>query len=678
MNKSAYYLISDIHLERKNEYKKQFLLDSINKKIEDNKSLDIKTIIVFSGDVDNGTKAYEWMSKINAEIVYVAGNHEFWNKDYYETLEDLKKSPSHVHFLNNDFIEVGDYIFVGATMWTDVGKTLNPSLIHLSNGVMNDNYNITAKYWYNNPKNVKDLKKVVNEYNLDSYIEKAKWNVLIEQEENEKTLKFFNDFSKVHHHLKKFKEVYDNADKELKNKYFPLTKEKYEAIKKASDLKKYSYRQWLYICNQYKILGYDEISEEEIENITGEHEKIFKKLSLMNLSKEIIMVSHHLPFLEERLVGYYSHIQDNHKLYNEKADNKIYAIRDGLDDYPYHNYFYRIGKGEFSRDESILEAIHYSNNGTINLPTNFLNIVKTWCHGHDHQLNYQDYVKGTPIVTNPLSYSLDVFSFSENGVHLNDSYKQYHQIDSDDKEQAEIDELKSVVLKEIKINKNGNDDDVLKLWIFSMMDFEKIKFLLTNVTIGCKKLFTYLAKNPQFSLEEITDKQQQKIMDMFFSNHYYYQKLKEDLNKLDLAYSMRMDANFSYANRFNGLYSKEITQYFLTDSNDFSMDFDLTEKMTEFQYSYITDSLFKNLYYLNKSMKKIKHFESIIDCLKDKKSVTDFFDTELPELYPKESKKIEYLFPSQLSQKKNKLLDKYMTPEIKEKLAKKMKERFNF
>ena len=77
-------------------------------------------------------------------------------------------------------------------------------------------------------------------------------------------------------------------------------------------------------------------------------------------------------------------------------------------------------------------------------------------------------------------------------------------------------------------------------------------------------------------------------------------------------------------------------------------------------------------------MKKIKHFESIIDCLKDKKSVTDFFDTELPELYPKESKKIEYLFPSQLSQKKNKLLDKYMTPEIKEKLAKKMKERFNF
>ena len=38
MTQYVHYLISDIHLERKNEYKKAFLLESINKVIEKNKN----------------------------------------------------------------------------------------------------------------------------------------------------------------------------------------------------------------------------------------------------------------------------------------------------------------------------------------------------------------------------------------------------------------------------------------------------------------------------------------------------------------------------------------------------------------------------------------------------------------------------------------------------------------
>jgi len=46
MSKYVYYVISDIHLERKNEYQKQFLLDAINKVINDN-TLEKKRQLLF-------------------------------------------------------------------------------------------------------------------------------------------------------------------------------------------------------------------------------------------------------------------------------------------------------------------------------------------------------------------------------------------------------------------------------------------------------------------------------------------------------------------------------------------------------------------------------------------------------------------------------------------------------
>ena len=468
MEKYAYYLISDIHLERKNEYKKKFLLDGINLVIEKNKKEGKETIVVFSGDVDNGTNAYEWFKNINAKIIYTAGNHEFWKNDYYETLDNLQKDvPQNISFLHNDFTECGDYIFVGATMWTDVGKSLNEDLKHVSNGIMNDNYNITAKKWYT-PRNIEKLKSIMPRHTLENRKENFSWNILIEQEENEKTIQFFKDFTVVRNQMLKLKEEYDNSDKNLNAKYLKITQEKYDAIHKASKVKDYTYKQWLLICKEFNLLGYEEVSDEMIQNASVEKEKIFHKLSHMDYSKELIVVSHHLPFLEERLIGHYSHTTNDHKLINHKADNSIYNIRNGLEDYPYHNYFYRIAKGEFSRDESIVEAIHYSNNGAVNLPKSLYTQVKAWCHGHDHTLNYQDYVKGVNIITNPLSYSLDVFTFSESGVHLNDSYKRFHKIDTEEKEQKEVETLRHLILKPMHLNKIDNKDELIKLWGLSL------------------------------------------------------------------------------------------------------------------------------------------------------------------------------------------------------------------
>lgn len=680
MTQYVHYLISDIHLERKNEYKKAFLLESINKVIEKNKNDDKETIIIFSGDVDNGTKGYEWFNKINAQIIYVAGNHEFWANDYYETVENLQKqAPKHVHFLHNDFIECGEHIFVGATMWTDVGKSLNEDLKYVSNGIMNDNYNITAQKWYTE-KNKENLKSISPRWGFEDKIEKQGWNILVEQEENEKSIQFFKDFAKIRNQLLRFRKEVSTASQQLTQKYSPMSQEKYDALMHASKLTNYTYKQWLFLCKEHNLIGYEEVSQSMIDNVTSEEEKIYKKLVKINYYKELIVVSHHLPFLEERLIGYYSHIEKSKKLYNEKADSPIYTIRNGLNDYPHHNYFYRIGKGDFGRDESILEAVHYSNNGAVNLPEYFLKDVKTWCHGHDHTLNYQDFVKSIPIITNPMSYSLDVFIFSEKGIHLNDGYKRYHKIDSDEKELAEVEKLRTLVLKDIHFNSHKNEDknEMIKLWVLSLMDFDKVSKLIENFSQSNKKAFTYLAKNPQFSIGEMTDKQYQKIQEFIFANYYYHKELLKELDKLDMAYAARKDIEFSYMNKVNKLYSKEISNYFLEDSQyNISVENYTQEMMEDYGYSLLTSQLFKNIYFMNKAVKKIKHLAPILKKYEEIEAITELFNQEIPDLYPKEPKN-NYLFDRDLEEKKNKILDKYMTEEVTKEKERRYKERFNF
>lgn len=674
--KHAYYVISDIHLERKNEYKKKFLSDSINLVVQDNKKQNIQTVVVFSGDVDNGLQGYEWLNKIDAQIVYVAGNHEFWNNDYYHTIEQLKSNaPSHVHFLHNDFVECGDYIFVGSTMWTDVGKTLNSSLKYVSNGVMNDNYNITAKQWYTE-ENIKKIKEITPEYGYKN-IEEYRWNILIEQEENQKTIDFLNDFTNIRKQLLKLKQAYDTSDQNLKRKYSSLTQEEYEAIHKAIKLKQFSYKDWLIFCQQFNLLGYKEIDEKLINAVSPQQELIFNKLSDINYSKELIVVSHHLPFLEERLIGYYSHIENSEKLFNQKANSVIYTIRDGLNDYPQHNYFYRISKGEFSRDESIVEAVHYSNNGAINLPRDLYENAKAWCHGHDHTLNYQDYVKGVNIVTNPLSYSLDVFKFTEKGIFLHDTYKKYHKILSEQQELEEVEKLGKLVLKPIIINQLKNKNDLIKLWVFNLMDKEQLLSLLESFSQNNKKFFTYMAKNPQFSIGQLNDKQYQKIQEFTFANYYYFNEINKILDNLDLAHAARFENDFSYMRKINNQYEKNISNYFYTDKNKIMVDSFSKEAIEDYGYDYLTTQLFTNIYYLNKGVKRIKHIISLCDSYGQIDSITQLFNTTLPDLYPKE-KNEDYLFDRQLYQKKQDIMKKYITEEIENIKKEQYNKKYNF
>jgi Icc-related predicted phosphoesterase len=68
-------------------------------------------------------------------VVYVAGNHEFYDSGFLNTratLVNFVSQYSNVYYLEKDFIELEGYTFVGATLWTDMNKGDPSTKWHLS------------------------------------------------------------------------------------------------------------------------------------------------------------------------------------------------------------------------------------------------------------------------------------------------------------------------------------------------------------------------------------------------------------------------------------------------------------------------------------------------------------------------------------------------------------------
>jgi predicted phosphodiesterase len=73
-------------------------------------------------------------------VIYIAGNHEFYNGKWVKGLEYLRnecvKFPN-VHFLERDTVKIDDVTFVGGTLWTDMNKH-DPLTLHAVRDMMND------------------------------------------------------------------------------------------------------------------------------------------------------------------------------------------------------------------------------------------------------------------------------------------------------------------------------------------------------------------------------------------------------------------------------------------------------------------------------------------------------------------------------------------------------------
>jgi predicted phosphodiesterase len=92
-------------------------------------TLNSADVIVLASDIGLGSDGMAWARKSfpNQEIIYVAGNHEFYGSQRCHAIEKMRSASIEygIHFLDDDVLELQDpetktsIRFLGATLWTD-------------------------------------------------------------------------------------------------------------------------------------------------------------------------------------------------------------------------------------------------------------------------------------------------------------------------------------------------------------------------------------------------------------------------------------------------------------------------------------------------------------------------------------------------------------------------------
>ena len=81
-------------------------------------------------------------------VIYVAGNHEFYDGKWMQTLETLRQECeqfNNVYFLERETKVIDDVTFIGATLWTDCNK-YDPLTLHALRDMMNDYRSIRKEF----------------------------------------------------------------------------------------------------------------------------------------------------------------------------------------------------------------------------------------------------------------------------------------------------------------------------------------------------------------------------------------------------------------------------------------------------------------------------------------------------------------------------------------------------
>ncbi len=84
-------------------------------------------VIIAAGDIGIHKQGIDWLKSSTKPVIYVAGNHEFYDQEYLTTLDELRRSSedSNVRFLENRSCVIDGVRFLGCTLWTQLGGKLN-------------------------------------------------------------------------------------------------------------------------------------------------------------------------------------------------------------------------------------------------------------------------------------------------------------------------------------------------------------------------------------------------------------------------------------------------------------------------------------------------------------------------------------------------------------------------
>lgn len=560
-NKIKLLVLSDIHFEKyKGTQHKEFVLNYINKKIIEVSQSGFTPVVVLAGDIDNQDAGYSWMSKIKAKVIFIAGNHEFWNGDYYETIENLKrKCPNNVTFLHNDIEIVGQYIVIGSTLWTDIGKSINPDIFVYASSRMNDMTSITAKKWYENPVNVENLYLKFNS-SADEMYEKKYWNGLIEQEENNLAWIFLEQVSDV-------LETLSFANKISSQRF--LNHDLIDSTAALTEFTNPGLTFQDFILNLSQIDKEFAISKDEFIRLSrhnnAQKERIFQKLRHIEKieEKEIAMLTHHLPFYEEVFIG-------QHRLKGETSTSTINAIqhqnffvREGTE-YPEKNHIDKASNGELSRKNDITHIVNYFNNGNKYLPQFLQNNVNLWIHGHEHLFNYSDFLKGFQILSNTVGIIFSRLNFEDglDNIKLNKMYMQYNNF-NEKTMPKKIDDLQSSLIRiPIKTPSHQEILAMAHIWGMQKFDWENYSKNLDRMMKSCAQIVNSAVEfssvevsnlsieQKEQSIKELVEKTNQYV-DIFNQNLFKHNSLLRDYS---LSVRVRVDREFSIHKYFNSLH----------------------------------------------------------------------------------------------------------------------------
>lgn len=162
-------------------------------------------VVVLAGDIDVRGRAIEWakFSFPDQQVLYVAGNHEFYSDAYPDLLDKMRlaANDSHIHVLENNHIEIQGVHFLGCSLWTDFqlyGKKTT-CILKAKNG-MND-YRVIQNGMLDRPLHPEDT--------IAIHVESLSWlKSMIDQYKNEPMVV-------ITHHAPSMKSVADMYQADL-------------------------------------------------------------------------------------------------------------------------------------------------------------------------------------------------------------------------------------------------------------------------------------------------------------------------------------------------------------------------------------------------------------------------------------------------------------------------------
>ncbi len=128
------WVLSDLHLEFDQPFSQSPPADA--------------DVMVCAGDVlDKGViPSLRWLADTYAHaipVVFVPGNHEYYRAALQESIRDARAFAArfpNIHFLENDYVDIGDVRFIGGSLWTDFrlfGRNPEVAMSYAAHG-MND------------------------------------------------------------------------------------------------------------------------------------------------------------------------------------------------------------------------------------------------------------------------------------------------------------------------------------------------------------------------------------------------------------------------------------------------------------------------------------------------------------------------------------------------------------